>query len=141
MQPMQPQVIEGRAELARAVAGRSDKEINRDVTGRSGELVTRVAEGMKHAFDPARAPGQTAVIQYDIRSPDGPLTFQVSVAGGRCDVAHGAPRRADVALSMSLPDFLRLVAGKLDGTFAVLTRRLSIQGNVLLARQMQQWFR
>jgi putative sterol carrier protein len=141
MQPMQPEVIEGRADLARAVAGRSDKEINRSVTGRSGELVKRVAEGMRHAFDPARAPGRSAVIQYDIRSPDGPLTFQVSVVGGRCDIAQGAPRRADVALAMSLPDFLRLVAGKLDGTFAVLTRRLSVHGDVLLARQMQQWFR
>jgi putative sterol carrier protein len=137
---MSAQVSNERDELARAVAGRSDNDINRSLMGKSLDLVNRVAEGMRLAFVPAKASGRKAVIQYDIRSPDGPLTFQVSVAQGRCDVAPGAPNRADVALAMSLPDFLRLVSGRLDGTFALLTRRLSIKGDLLLARQMQQWF-
>jgi putative sterol carrier protein len=134
-------VIEERDELARAVAGRTDNEINRAIRGTSLDLVNRVADGMRRAFVPARAQGKNAVIQYDIRSPDGTLTFQMAIGGGRCDVAQGAPHRPDVELSMSLPNFLRLVAGKLHGTFALVTGRLSIKGDLRLARQMQQWFR
>src|SRR5580698_1275656 len=105
--------VSDRASLAEAIKGKSDDEINGSATGRSALIVNRVADGMKAHFVPHKAPKQRAVIQYDVRTPDGLLTFQVTVADGRCSVDAGKPQPPSVTLNVSLPNFLRLASGKL----------------------------
>jgi putative sterol carrier protein len=68
------------------------------------------------------------------------LTFQVTVADGRCEVETGTPQRPTVTLNVSLPNFLRLASGKLGGLTAMMTGRLDVSGDLLLARKVQSWF-
>ncbi len=77
-----------------------------------------------------------------MKTPDGVLTFQVKVADGQCDVEEGAPRPAVATLNVSLPNFLRLASGKLGGLHAIVTGRLRVSGDVLLAKRMGgSWFK
>ncbi len=133
--------ISDRKELARAITGKSDDDINRSLAGRSATVVSGVAEGMKKHFVPEKAAKQSAVIQYDVDTPDGLQTFQVNVAEGKCDVRPGTPLPPRVTLNVSLPNFLRLASGKLGGFQAILTGRLGVSGDVLLARKLEGWFR
>src|ERR1700685_2334964 len=103
--------IDDRVGLASAIAGKSDDQINASLTGRSAAVVNQVAGAMKTYFRPEKAKQQNAVIQYDVKTPDGVLTFQVKVADGQCDVEEGAPRAAVATLNVSLPNFLRLASG------------------------------
>ncbi len=132
--------VHDRVGLADAIAGKSDDEINRSLTGRSATVVTRVAERMKLYFQPQRAPKKRVVIQYQVKSPDGLLPFQVTLDDGRCDVQEGSAEPPTVTLSMSLPNFLRLASGKLGGLTAIMTGRLDVSGDILLARKVQSWF-
>jgi putative sterol carrier protein len=132
--------VNDRVGLADAIAGKSDDEINRSLTGRSATVVTRVAERMKLYFQPQRAPKKRVVIQYQVKSPDGLLPFQVTLDDGRCDVQEGSAEAPTVTLNMSLPNFLRLASGKLGGLTAIMTGRLDVSGDILLARKVQSWF-
>jgi putative sterol carrier protein len=133
--------IDDRVGLASAIAGKSDDQINASLTGRSAAVVNKVAGAMKKYFRPEKAKQQNAVIQYDVKTPDGVLTFQVKVADGQCEVEEGAPRPAVATLNVSLPNFLRLASGKLGGLHAIITGRLSVSGDVLLAKRMESWFK
>lgn len=132
--------VSDRVGLADAIAGKSDDEINRSLTGRSATVVTRVAERMKLYFQPQKAPKRRVVIQYQVKSPDGVLPFQVTLDEGLCEVQEGTAERPTVTLNMSLPNFLRLASGKLGGLTAMMTGRLDVSGDILLARKVQGWF-
>jgi putative sterol carrier protein len=132
--------VSDRGGLADAISGKSDEEINRSLAGQCALVVNRVAEAMRTHFMPHRAPKQRAVIQYDVTTPDGLMKFQVSVMDGRCEVDAGTPQLPSVTLNVSLPNFLRLASGKLGGLTAVMTGRLDVSGDLMLARKVQSWF-
>src|SRR5213594_545134 len=79
-----------RAELAALIEGRSDEEITRGVEERGVEGVL-----------------------YDVTVAGGPHTYQLKIAGGKCEIVKGRAAAPRVTLTLALPDFLRLVAGKL----------------------------
>jgi putative sterol carrier protein len=45
-----------------------------------------------------------------------------------------------VTLGLSLPDFLRLILGQLDGMQAFMGGKLKLSGEIMLAQTMQSWF-
>ena len=54
--------------------------------------------------------------------------------------AAGSERPATVTLSLSLPNFLRLIAGELNGMQAFMSGALKLKGDMMLAQTMQTWF-
>jgi putative sterol carrier protein len=133
--------ITGPADLGKAVEGRSDDEINKAMEGKYEQTCQQVVDGMKEHFIPEKAGGESAVIQYDVKAPDAVHTFQIKVAGGKCEVSKGASGPARVTLALSFPDFLRLVSGKLNGMQAFFTGKLKLSGDMMFAQTMQGWFR
>jgi len=140
---MSDQSIEARrAELAALIEGRSDEEITHGVEERGLEAVLDdVFDGMREAFLPDKAAGQNAVVQYDVTVAGKSHTYQLRIAGGRCEVVKGHPDTARVTLTLALPDFLRVVAGKLPPVQAFMTGKLKLQGDMMIATAMQGWFR
>jgi hypothetical protein len=139
---MGPDILEvnDRGALASAIEGKSDDEISRALSGRSAIVVRRVADRMAGYYQPRKGPKNRVVIQYQVKAPEGVLPFQVILDDGRCEVRDGSGERPTVTLGMSLACFLRLASGKLGGLTAILTGRLDVSGDVLLARKVQGWF-
>jgi putative sterol carrier protein len=133
--------INNQAELARAIKGRSDSEINEILEGQYEQAVLRVATQMEAHFLPEKAAGQSAVIQYDIAAPDGTHSFQVKVHDGQCLILPGASEKPRVTLKLALPNFLKLVTGKLKPMPAFFTGKLKLAGDALFATTMQSWFK
>ena len=128
-------------ELASLLEGRSDQEINEVVKSLGTDAaLEKVFEGMTKAFLADKAKGESAVIHWDIKGPDGQVTYQVKVADGHCSAAKGTPDAARVTLSASLPDFLRIITGKLNGTMAFFTGKLKLSGDVMFAATQERWF-
>ena len=125
--------------------GRTDQEINDLVSSQSVDKVLGdIFNGMAGAFDPSAAGYQRAVIQYDVTAPDGAHSYQLKVANGKCNVAKGGKEAARITLSLALPDFLRLIGGKLDGTQAFMSGRLRVSGDMqflLTIETMAPWFK
>jgi putative sterol carrier protein len=129
-------------ELKALIEGKSDDEINAGLKeGGVDEALDKVFEGMVEAFIPAKAGGQSAVIQYDVNTPDGKKSYQLKVADGKAQSLKGAPESARVTLTLNGPDFLRLVTGKLNGQTAFFQGKLKLAGDMMFAQTMQSWFK
>jgi putative sterol carrier protein len=133
--------IGSREELAAMIEGKTDDEINAGVAELGTEKVlSQIFDYMAGRFQPDRAGNQSAVIGWDITSPEGTHSYQFNVADGACTVAQGNAEPARVTLSMALPDFLRFLTGQLDGMQAFMTGKLKLTGDMMFAQSMQAWF-
>jgi len=131
----------GAAELNALLGTRSDDELNQEVaTLGTDTVLARAFQGMQQAFNPDKASGQSAVIQYVVNAADGPRNWIVSVANGTCDVSQGQAPSPRVTLTIGLADFLRLLAGKLDAMAAFMGGKLKVTGDIMFANTMQSWF-
>jgi putative sterol carrier protein len=133
--------IGSRDELAAMIEGKSDDEINAAVAERGTEKVlSQIFDNMAGRFQPDRAGNQSAVIGWDITSPEGTHSWQLKVADGTCTAVQGNAEPARVTLGMALPDFLRFLTGQLDGMQAFMTGKLKLSGDMMFAQSMQAWF-
>lgn len=131
-------------ETEQVLRGRSDDEILAWVhsVGGSDATLEQAFWGMKEAFQAERAAGQSAVIRWQITTPEGELvTYELEVADGECTLSRGAHADPSLVLTLELADFLRLITGCLDGVDAYRSGRLSIRGDVRLAEVLSDWFR
>jgi putative sterol carrier protein len=79
-------------------------------------------------------------VRWDIITPAGTRSYQMTVDAGSCQVTPGVPPSPRVMLGVDLPDFLRLVAGRLDGMQAFMAGRLRLSGDMGVAHNLEQWF-
>jgi Putative sterol carrier protein len=134
--------IGSREELAAMIQGKSDDEINAGVADLGTDKVLGQIFGfMATQFQPDKAAGQSAVIGWDITSPEGTHGYQLKVTDGTCTASSGGGEAARVTLGMALPDFLRFITGQLDGMQAFMTGKLKLAGDMMFAQSMQAWFR
>ncbi|MFT3925266.1 MAG: SCP2 sterol-binding domain-containing protein [Myxococcales bacterium] len=130
------------APILRRLKGQTDRQILTDIERAGGveAALDAVFNGMAAAFRPERAGRRELVIQYDIGTPRGTLNYQVALRGGACRAERGSATRAEILISLSLPNFLRLVMGNLRPTLAYLTGKLKISGDLILGAQVEDWF-
>lgn len=131
-------------DIGHALKGHSDEDILAWIrsVGGSAVFLKQAFWGMKEAFHADRAEGQSAVIRWDIATPErSVVTYELEVSDGECTVCRGARGEPRVTLAMTLADFLRLVTGGLDADEAVSNGTLKVSGDRLLANQLSEWFK
>lgn len=130
-----------RAQLAEMIEGKSDDEIN-EVGKQQGykTILSPIFQGMASRFQPDKAAGQSAVIQYDITTPDETISYSMSVADGKCALEEGPGENPRVTLEISFPNWLRMIAGKADGMQLFMSGQLKITGDMMFAQVVQSWF-
>lgn len=132
------------SEIGHALKGRSDDEILAWIrsVGGSAVFLKQAFWGMREGFQADRAAGQSAVIRWDIATPErSVITYELEVTDGECMVSRGARSEPRVVLGMTLPDFLRLVTGSLDARDALSTGKIKIEGDMALAHELSEWFK
>ncbi|XP_013368758.1 PREDICTED: hydroxysteroid dehydrogenase-like protein 2 isoform X2 [Chinchilla lanigera] len=79
-----------------------------------------------------------AIYQFELSGEDGGTWFlDLKSKGGK--VGHGEPSdRADVVMSMSTDDFVKMFSGKLKPTMAFMSGKLKIKGNMALAIKLEK---
>jgi len=130
------------AELAALIAGRSDREIA-EMTAAAGvdAVLDRVFTSMGENFDTDKAAGHSARTQWEVETPGGTHTYHVDIDSGRCQIGPGAAQDPRVTLAMSLPNFLRFIAGEFDGMAGYMTGKLKVTGDVMFGPIMEACFR
>jgi putative sterol carrier protein len=133
-------VDDARALLEQAVKGKSDEELMGfvEMFGGTDQALDTIFEGMKSALNPEKA--QDCVVGYEVTDDGTTHSYTVTVADGAATYEKREPTDARVTLGMSLPDFLRVVAGDLDGTQAFMAGKIKIKGDMMFAMQVPQMF-
>nr|MDJ0855138.1 hydroxysteroid dehydrogenase-like protein 2 [Desulfobacterales bacterium] len=138
--------LEGGAEIADAFAALMDLVAPPADAGAEalvaveGSEVAAVFAAMPDAFNPEAAAGVEAVFQYAISGPGGG-DWQVAVSAGTCMVKPGRADSPTCTLIMAAPDFLEMIAGRLDPMQAFTTGKLKIEGDVMKSQLIGKLFR
>lgn len=129
-----------RAVLTEAVKGQDDAALTELAHNLGGTeaFLDLVFSGMAQALDQDKA--QDAVIGWEVVDGDDVHSHVITIEGGAATAERGDPASARVTLRLSLPNFMRLVAGELDGMQAFMTGGLQVKGDVIFAAQIQQMF-
>ena len=93
---------------------------------------------MKAALNPEKA--QDCVVGYEIADERDDARLHRHRADGAASSRNGSRREARVTLGMPLPDFLRIVAGDLDGTQGFMAGKIKIKGDMMFAMQVPSMF-
>jgi len=103
-------------------------------------VLGQVFAGMADSFNPAKAAGQQATVQYEISAPDGTHEWAMRIADGTCEVEQGRAESPRVTIRMGLGDFLQLITGKANGMQLFMTGKLKVAGDLFFAQTYQGWF-
>lgn len=84
-----------------------------------------------------------AMIRWRITAPDTaePDTYETDIAAGHLTVTpHPTDRAPRLTLTMAAPELLKLASGIASGPLLLITRKLSAEGDLLLAAALTRWF-
>jgi putative sterol carrier protein len=100
------------------------------------ESVREFFEGLETRIDPSKTEGMTNSYLFDI---EGAGQWRVAVKDGSVDVAEGG-ESADVTISSSEENFMKIVRGEQNPTTAYMTGKLKIKGDMGAAMKLQKLF-
>jgi putative sterol carrier protein len=129
--------------LKGAVEEKSNEELVSAIQQQEGGVdgvLDQVFAGMSGSFNPGKAAGQQAVVQYEIGAPDGTHEFAMRIADGRCEIDRGRAESPRVTIRIALGDFLRLITGGANGMQLFMTGKLKVSGDLFFAQTYQSWF-
>lgn|SRR5215813_5701077 len=66
--------------------------------------------------------------------------YYFTVANEAIDVQHGKHASPDITIAMRESDYLDMINGKLNGPWALMTGKLKIDGDIMLALKLQNIF-
>jgi alkanesulfonate monooxygenase SsuD/methylene tetrahydromethanopterin reductase-like flavin-dependent oxidoreductase (luciferase family)/putative sterol carrier protein len=124
------------AVFATLVRGRSDGQLER--WGRPA--LWMIFKGMERAFRPERAAGFAGEIEYELTGTAGAKLWVLTIAGTKARSRAGRAAKARIRLKMSVPVFLRVCAGLLDPTRAMLDRQLEVEGDFQAVFRINEMF-
>ena len=138
--------LEGAAEIAdataalMALAAPPSAAATEPPVADEGPEVAAVFAAMPDAFNPEAGAGVEAVFQYAISGPGGG-DWQVAVRAGTCTVTPGRAAKPACTLIISAPDFLDMIAGRLDPMQAFTAGKLKIEGDVMASQLIGKLFK
>ena len=118
--------------LGRPDAAETDKEAKVS----DGPGLEEIFQGMQSSFQPDRASGVDATIQWQI--DDQP--YAVTIKDGALSWEQGQVDNPNVTLSTDRESFTALMTGKAQGPTLYMAGKLRIQGDLMLAQRMGSFF-
>jgi putative sterol carrier protein len=129
-------------QFAALIAEASDDQIAEGMQVNRALLLEEIFSRWPDQFDPARAPGVNAVIEWQITNPEGGEDrWQIAIEDGACSVARDASAEPDVTFRVGPVEFVKLIAGAESGPKLFVFGKLKIRGNLMLAARVQGFFR
>lgn len=90
-------------------------------------------------FVQSASSGVNAIFQFDISGDEGGQ-WHVVVDDGSMEVVDGAHASPSATITAKAADYVKIANGDMNGLRAVMTRKMKIAGNLVVARKMQQMF-
>lgn len=96
-------------------------------------------DGLSGTLDESKLAGINATFQF-VATGDGGGEWNVTVADGKAAIAQGRAENPSIVLTASVPDWLALMNGDMNGQTAFLTGKLKIEGDMTLAMKLESFF-
>jgi putative sterol carrier protein len=97
---------------------------------------------MERRFEPERAAGLNAVVQWEIARPGGGADrWQLVIGDGRCRATRRLDREPTLTLKLDDVTFLDLVTGAANGPALYMSGRLRVEGDPMRAAALTSAFK
>ncbi|XP_005210575.1 hydroxysteroid dehydrogenase-like protein 2 isoform X2 [Bos taurus] len=133
----QPAMVTKKADSYGAVPELKEEKTQPPPKARSG-AVEETFRIVKDSLSDDIVKATQAVYQFELSGEDGGTWFlDLKSKGG--NIGYGEPSdQADVVMSMSTDDFVKMFSGKLKPTMAFMSGKLKIKGNMALAIKLEK---
>jgi acyl dehydratase/putative sterol carrier protein len=105
-----------------------------------GQGLEEIFNGMQERFQPDRAAGVDATIQWLITDGGEEKPYAITIKDGAFSWEQGKVESPTVTLSTDAESFVALMTGKAQGPTLYMSGKLRIQGDLMLAQRMSQFF-
>lgn len=102
----------------------------------SQQELAHLFTSMAANFDPSKAEGVNAIIQFDLSGDNGGL-YWVKMADGKAESGTGQIQSPNMTLRAAADDWAAVVKGDLNPMQAFMSGKLKIQGDMGLAMKLQ----
>lgn len=107
----------------------------------SEELTIETAmRRMPKAFDPEKAEGVNATVQYHLTG-DEAGDWLVRIGDGKCEVEQTSVEDASLTLTVDSSDYLNILKGELNAMSAFAEGKLKLKGDLPLAMKLMGFFK
>ena len=103
------------------------------------DTVQEYFDTLNDRFVQSASKGVEAIFQFEI-SGDAGGTWHVIVKDEQLEINAGEHESPSARIVSSDANYLKICNGDMNGLRAVMTRKMKIQGNLVLARKMQHMF-
>ena len=129
----------GESLFQRFVRRSSDRRLERTVGSPRG--LRFVFAQMARAYRPERADGWSGDIRYELTRSDGATqTWTVTCGRTAARAREGGAPQPDLTIRLSGADFIRVAARELDPAKALLSGRLDLEGDFVVAMRLAAMF-
>ncbi|HEX3453737.1 MAG TPA: MaoC/PaaZ C-terminal domain-containing protein [Gaiellaceae bacterium] len=105
-----------------------------------GPELDKIFAGMQERFQPDKAAGVDATIQWLITDGGEEKPYTVTIKDGALTTAEGTAENPTVTLATDSDSFVALMTGKAQGATLYMSGKLRIQGDLMLAQRMGSFF-
>lgn len=105
-----------------------------------GQGLDEIFQDMQKSFQPDKASGVDATIQWQIKDGDEEKPYAITIKDGSFSWEQGTAENPTVTLSTDRDSFVQLMTGKAQGAALYMAGKLRIQGDLMLAQRMSQFF-
>ena len=102
--------------------------------------IAELKQGMIEAFQPDKASGVDATIQFDLSGDDGGQ-FYLDINDGNIEAHDGMADNPKTTIVASAEDYMKIATGELQAMTAVMSGKLKIKGDMGMAMKMQSMFK
>jgi putative sterol carrier protein len=127
-------------ELTQLAEGSDDEIAEKIHAAGTKEVLDGVFEGMPARFQPEKASGVDAQVQWLVADGGEEHAYAVTVGNGTCTTERTRAESPRVTLSTDVVSFAKLMTGKAQGPQLYMTGKLKIQGDLMLAQRMTTFF-
>ena len=129
-------------EFANLVRTAADSVIEEALAAGRELILDEIFRRMNEHFEPERAAGVEALIEWRLTGPDGAEDrYFLTISDGACAVAKEAEGTPRATLSISAVDFIRVATGNALGPALYMAGRVLIEGDITLAMTVPTFFR
>jgi putative sterol carrier protein len=119
----------------------SDREVRATIDAAGADVVLdRVFSQMADRFLPEKAGGRTATVQWKVEHDGDVHPYVLRIDDDTCTTERGTAEERDATIKVDAVRFLRIAAGQANPTKLLLTRKLKVGGDVILAKQLDTFF-